>query len=41
MQGSPGPSNPLETTYVNFNPNIWIQLREESYQANVFLLEIV
>ena len=38
MQRSSGPP---ETMYVNVNPNIWIQLGQESHQANVVLLKTV
>jgi len=41
MQRSSGPPNPPETTYVNVNSNIWIELGKESSQANVVLLETV
>ena len=41
MQRNLGPPNLPETTYVNANPDIWIQLGKESLQYNVVLLENV
>lgn len=41
MQRSLRPPNPLETTYVNSNPIIWIHPSKESRQANPVLFETV
>lgn len=41
MQRCPRPLNQPETTYVEANLDTWIQLGDESRQANVVLLKTV
>lgn len=41
MQESRGPTDPPWTTYINANPDIWIQLGEESRQTNAVLVKTI